>query len=49
MFPQSIQKLIDQLSKLPDIGHRAATRLVFYLLNQEQGDLNELSESIRKI
>ena len=49
MFPQSIQKLIDQLSKLPDIGPRASTRLVFYLLNQEQGDLNELSESIRKI
>jgi recombination protein RecR len=49
MFPQSIQKLIEQLSKLPDIGPRAATRLVFYLLNQEQQDLNELSESIRKI
>lgn len=49
MFPQPIQKLIDQLSKLPDIGPRAATRLVFHLLNQDQPELNELSESIKKI
>ncbi len=49
MFPEPIQKLIDQLSKLPDIGPRAATRLVFYLLNQKQPELDELSESIKKV
>ncbi len=49
MFPESVKKLIDQLSKLPDIGPRAATRLVFYLLNQKQPDLDELSESIKKV
>jgi recombination protein RecR len=49
MFPQSIQKLIDQLSKLPDIGPRAATRLVFYLINQEQKELDSLSSLIKEI
>ena len=44
MFPQSIQNLINQLSKLPDIGPRAATRLVFYLINQEQKELDDLSQ-----
>ncbi len=49
MFPQPIQDLINQLSKLPDIGPRAATRLVFYFLNQNQEELNSLSESLRQI
>ena len=49
MFPESIQKLIDQLSQLPDIGPRAATRLAFYLINQEQKDLDELSSLIKEL
>ncbi len=49
MFPESIQKLIDQLNKLPDIGPRAATRLAFYLINQEQKDLDELSSLIKEL
>jgi len=49
MFPQSIQDLINQLSKLPDIGPRAATRLVFYLINQNQNDLDNLSQSLKDL
>lgn len=49
MFPESIQKLIDQLNKLPYIGPRAATRLAFYLINQEQKDLDELSSLIKEL
>jgi len=49
MFPQLIQDLINQLSKLPDIGPRAATRLVFYLINQDQKTLDELSASIKNL
>ncbi len=49
MFPQPIQNLINQLSQLPDIGPRAATRLVFYLINQEQKDLDEMSLSIKEL
>lgn len=47
MFPESIQNLINQLSKLPDIGPRAATRLVFYLINQDQKSLDELAHLVK--
>ncbi len=49
MFPEQIQNLINQLSKLPDIGPRAATRLVFYLINRNQKELDELSFSIKNL
>jgi len=49
MFPQSIQNLINQLAKLPDIGPRAATRLVFHLINQDQKELSNLSDSIKEL
>lgn len=49
MFPQSVQDLISQLSQLPDIGPRAATRLVFYLLNQDQTGLDKLSALIKEL
>ena len=49
MFPQSIQNLINQLNKLPDIGPRAATRLVFYLINKNQEELNNLSSLIKDL
>jgi len=49
MFPEPIQKLIDQLSKLPDMGPRAASRLAFFLINQEQKDLDDLSSLIKDL
>ena len=49
MFPDSIQNLINQLSKLPDIGPRAATRLVFHLINQNQNELENLSQSLKEL
>lgn len=49
MFPRALQEIINQLSKLPDIGPRAASRLVFYLLNQEQPVIDELAQSLKNI
>lgn len=49
MFPRQVQNLINELSKLPDIGPRAATRLVFYLLSRDQFELNNLSNLIQNI
>jgi len=49
MFPETIQNFVKQLSKLPDIGPRAATRLAFYLINQNQEELEKLSESIKNL
>lgn len=44
-FPESIENLIKQFSKLPGIGKRSAERFVFYLLGHEE-DSKKLAESI---
>ncbi len=49
MLPISLKNLIDQLSKLPGLGQRSATRLAFYLLNQPQNDLNALGEAVKNL
>ena len=49
MFPASVKGLIQQLSKLPEIGPRAATRLVFYLLTQDQKELNKYAILFRDL
>ena len=49
MFPNSIKKLISELSKLPEIGPRAATRLVLHLLNRDQSELDNLSSAIKTL
>ena len=46
MLPLPLKNLIDQLSKLPEIGPRAATRLAFFLLNQNETDLKNLTQAI---
>lgn len=46
MLPQSIQNLIDQLSKLPGVGPKTAARLAFYLLSKPDSDISNLGESI---
>lgn len=46
MLPNSLKNLIDHFSKLPGIGQRAATRLVFFLLNQPSQDLKDFAQSI---
>jgi recombination protein RecR len=48
-LPTNLQKLINELSKLPGIGPKTAQRLAFYLLKEDNIDLNNLSESISKI
>jgi recombination protein RecR len=48
-LPSSLQKLINELSKLPGIGPKTAQRLAFYLLKEDNIDLNNLSESISKV
>jgi recombination protein RecR len=42
----SISKLIFELSKLPGIGERTATRLSYFILKQDQAYARSLSEAI---
>lgn len=34
ILPKSLQKVIEEFSKLPGIGNKSASRLAFYLINQ---------------
>ncbi len=49
MLPASIKNLIDHFSKLPGIGQRAATRLIFYLLSQPAQELEDFSHALKNL
>lgn len=46
MFEGPIQRLIDELSRLPGIGRKSAQRLAFHLLNLESTDAKRLAQAI---
>lgn len=48
-LPTSLQKLINELSKLPGIGPKTAQRLAFYLLKLDNIDVSNLSQSISQV
>lgn len=47
MFEGPVQRLIDELARLPGIGEKSAQRLAFHLLTVEQADAMRLSAAIR--
>lgn len=48
-LPTSLQRLINELSKLPGIGPKTAQRLAFYLLKKDSIDIGNLSQSIAQV
>jgi len=46
ILPQSVSRLIDELSKLPSIGPKTAARLAFYLLSQPDEETHNLGKAI---
>lgn len=48
-LPKSIQRVIEELSKLPGIGPKTAGRLVFYLVKQPASQAELLGDSIRTL
>ena len=48
-FIPSINKLIDEFSRLPGIGKKSAQRLAFYVINMEQSDAYSFAESILEV
>ena len=46
-YAKPLNKLINELSKLPGIGGKTAQRLAFHILSMEDKDALELAESIR--
>ena len=46
MFEGPVQRLIDELSRLPGVGRKSAQRLAFHLLVVEQADARRLAQAI---
>lgn len=48
-FAQPLNRLIDELSKLPGVGKKSAQRLSFYILRASEQDAFELADAIRDL
>ncbi len=48
-YPEPIERLIENLSRLPGIGRKSATRLAFFLLNSKTEYVGELGRSIMEV
>lgn len=46
IYPASIERLIESLSRLPGIGRKTAQRLAFHMVNARSRDPQELAEAI---
>jgi len=48
-IPKSIEKAIEEFSKLPGIGPKSAERLTFYLLKKPSEDVERFGDTIKKL
>src|SRR3982751_1631186 len=48
-LPTSLQRLINELARLPGIGPKTAQRLAFYLLKKPKVDLDSLSMAVGQV
>jgi recombination protein RecR len=48
-YPDSVQRLIDELAKLPGIGRRSAERLAFHILKAGKGEALGLARAIEEV
>lgn len=49
LYPQPIKKLIEHFADLPGVGKRAATRYVFYLLQESERNLSDFAQGVRDL
>jgi recombination protein RecR len=45
-YPEPIERLIANFTRLPGIGRKSATRLTFFLLNEKESYVSELARSL---
>jgi len=48
-YPESIEKLIENLIKLPGIGRRSAERVIGYVLNAPREEIKALAQSLYNV
>ncbi len=49
LIPKSIEKTIEEFSKLPGIGQKSAERLTFYLLRKTNSDIERFGTTVCKL
>ena len=49
MYEPPVQRLIDELARLPGVGQKSAQRLAFHLLHIEEADAMRLAEAIEEL
>ena len=49
MFEPPVQRLIDELARLPGVGRKSAQRIAFHLLNVEEADAQRLADAISEM
>ncbi len=48
-YAEPVTKLIDELKRLPSIGHKSAQRLAFHIMRTPESDLDRLITAIREV
>jgi len=48
-YAEPVTKLIDELKRLPGVGHKSAQRLAFYILRADREEADRLIEAIVEI
>lgn len=48
-YPLPIQKLLDELERMPGVGPKSAQRIAYWLLASEKDDANRLAEAITEV
>ena len=48
-YAEPVTKLIDELKRLPGIGHKSAQRLAFHIMRAPENDLERLTAAIREV
>jgi recombination protein RecR len=48
-YAEPVTKLIDELKRLPGIGHKSAQRLAFHILRADRADADRLIEAITEV
>jgi recombination protein RecR len=48
-YAEPVARLIDELKRLPGIGHKSAQRIAFYLLQSDQEAVDRLTNSIKEV
>src|SRR6478735_2904064 len=48
-YEEPVIKLIDELKRLPSIGHKSAQRLAFHIMRTPDADLERLIAAIREV